>query len=770
MRRAPLVLILLLYLLITIGYGIANPLFEAPDEHSHYFTAQYIADNRRLPVVEADYDEWMGQEAAQPPLYYLLGAPIVAAVGAVGAREQVWLNPFASIGDASALNNLNWVVHTPAEDWPWTGFALAAHLLRLVSTLFGLGTLLCIYAAGRLLWPDDTVPALLATALVAFLPQFNFIHATITNDTLITLLASATLVQLLDLWRRSGRGEAWPWTRLALLGLTIGLAALSKTAGILLLVYSLVFLAVVAWGDGHLRRLAPALALAGGLAVVVAGWLWLRNASLYGDPTAANQFIRLAGGDRNASVVKVLGETDGLLVSLVAVFGWFSLRAPDWVYWVWGAIVALALIGALACLVGWARSAREKSSDPAGRQSSRRTTPLWLVALMLAGWLVLVYAGLFSFMLRTEAAQGRLLFPAILPIALGVAWGLVGSGGCAARRLQRTVRRFAAVPVLLALATTLACLVLVVQPSYARPPVVDGIPADATRVLPQLIDRGQGLSLLAARSETDAARPGEVVWLTLYWRADVPAAPASDGGETGEEAPPPELVIEVFGRDGERIANLHGYHGRGQYPATLWSPGAIIADRFPLRVDPATRAPVLARVFARLADGLPGIEVATVKVVPAAWPVAPETTLAELGDHIALAGTVISPPTAQPGETVIVNVRWYVPRGVPGTDYTTLVHLGQPDRVPLVTGDQPPLSGAYPTRAWQVGETIEDAYRLTLPDDLPRGRYPIWIGMYDPATGERLAATVDGEPQPNNVVLAGWVDVACAPGDTGCDE
>jgi hypothetical protein len=246
--------------------------------------------------------------------------------------------------------------------------------------------------------------------------------------------------------------------------------------------------------------------------------------------------------------------------------------------------------------------------------------------------------------------------------------------------------------------------------------------------------------------------------LTLYWHIDKPIDV------------PPEAVLEVFGRDGERIANLHSYHGRGQYPATLWPVGGIIADRFPLRIDPETEAPVLARLFARLADGLPGIEVATIKIAPGAWPDAPDATLAELGDHIALAQTTISPPTAQPGETINVNVRWYVPRGAPGKDYTTLVHLGQPDQVPLVTGDQPPLGGAYPTVAWSVGETIDDAYRLVLPGNLSRGRYPIWIGMYDPETGERLAATVDGEPQPNNVVLAGWVDVVCAPGDSTCDE
>ena len=38
-------LILLGYLAVTLAYGALNPLFEAPDEHWHFFTAAHIADN-----------------------------------------------------------------------------------------------------------------------------------------------------------------------------------------------------------------------------------------------------------------------------------------------------------------------------------------------------------------------------------------------------------------------------------------------------------------------------------------------------------------------------------------------------------------------------------------------------------------------------------------------------------------------------------------------------------------------------------------------------
>jgi hypothetical protein len=360
-------------------------------------------------------------------------------------------------------------------------------------------------------------------------------------------------------------------------------------------------------------------------------------------------------------------------------------------------------------------------------------------------------------MMRTEAAQGRLLFPAALPAALGLAWGLRGWGSCMPRWLGSINRRLAPLVVLAALATTVYCLLLVIRPAYQPPPLIDALPDDVTRVLPELAPRGQGLSLLAADVETETARPGDVVWLTLYWRAD--------------EAPtaPPELVLEVFGRQVDRIANLHSYHGRGLFPASLWPVGAIVADRFAVRVDADAAAPVLARVFARVDGGQPGIEVATVTIVPHEPPPAPDAPQAMLGDHIALAAAEIVPSQASPGQTVRLNVRWYVPRGRPQQDYTTLIHLGQPDRPPLSTGDSPPLGGDYPTRAWRNGEVIDDDYRLVVPAGLSPGRYPVWIGMYDPAGGARLPVTVEGELQPNGVYLAGWLEVVCPAEEPDCD-
>jgi hypothetical protein len=84
------------------------------------------------------------------------------------------------------------------------------------------------------------------------------------------------------------------------------------------------------------------------------------------------------------------------------------------------------------------------------------------------------------------------------------------------------------------------------------------------------------------------------------------------------------------------------------------------------------------------------------------------------------------------------------------------VETGQP----LSQGDSPPLGGDYPTSLWDEGDVISDSYTLQIPLDLKPGRYPIYIGMYDPVTGLRQPLTVDGQRQLNDAYLVGWITVA----------
>ena len=746
-ERRVLLLILALYLLVTTGYGALNPLFEAPDEQHHYFTVQTIAETGRLPEVAAEPDPWMGQEAAQPPLYYLLGSVLIAPLDTSAAKASVWFNPYVRLGYAESPTNINAFVHTPAESWPWRGYALAAHLLRLFSTLIGLGTLVFIYLGGKQLWPHRPERPLLAVALVAFLPQFNFLHASISNDPLIVLACTAALWQLLRLWY-----QGVTTGRLVLLGLTVGLAILSKTAGLLLLAYAGLWLLVLAWRD-HGRSFLRKGVVWAGLLLVTAGLLggpllW-RNWILYGDITAASQFIRLAGGDRGYTFAQVLAEMGGLWRSLFAVFGWMNVAPPSWVYMVWYGLALLA-VGGGGLALWWAVRVRSQAASVTHSEESpshhaasvtysrvSSSIPYFLLAL----WVLLVYAGLVQFLLRTPAAQGRLLFPALLPLVVGMVAGLA----------QYRRNWLLVVAPVLALATTLYSLLVVIPQAYAIPPLLAAteIPAEAN---PLQVDMGHGLTLVAAEIETENAQPGDRVWLTLYWQRGLSAAvPASSAA--------PELVVEIFGREWNLIGKLQTYHGGGLYPANLWPAGPIIADRIGLQMAADVALPVAAPVQVRLVDGTAPLIAGQVKLVPEDWPDPdPEAApLAQLGTQVNLLQAGLAQTAVQQGDTATVEVTWHVQQPLNG-DYTTFVHLGRPEQPPLVSGDAPPLNGFYPTRFWQSGELFDDQYALAIPPDLPPGRYPVWLGMYNDAG--RLPLYVGDDRLPNDAYPLGWLDVS----------
>ena len=155
------------------------------------------------------------------------------------------------------------------------------------------------------------------------------------------------------------------------------------------------------------------------------------------------------------------------------------------------------------------------------------------------------------------------------------------------------------------------------------------------------------------------------------------------------------------------------------------------------------------------------VEIARVKAVPFQWPEAKGEALANLGGEIDLLETSFSPERALPGSAVVVEVQWRVNKS-PSRELTTFVHLGDPTQAPVAQGDSPALNGDYPTNLWAKGEVIEDSYVLTIPDDLPEGSYPVHIGFYEPQSGARLPVLVEGQAQPHDAYLLGWLDVETA--------
>jgi len=226
MMRRKARLILSAYLLFAALYGVVTPLFEASDELWHYPMVQYIAAHGfALPVQRAGVETAWRQEGSQPPLYYMLAAALTAWLDTSDLPQIRYINPHADIGVVVPDRNVNMTVHTAARRAPFSGAALAVYLSRGLSIALGALTVWLTYLLARELFPKHERVALLAMALVALNPMFLFISASVNNDNLSTMLATALLVCIARLIKRT---DAPSLGQLSLIGVLSGAGMLAK--------------------------------------------------------------------------------------------------------------------------------------------------------------------------------------------------------------------------------------------------------------------------------------------------------------------------------------------------------------------------------------------------------------------------------------------------------------------------------------------------------------------------------------------------------------
>jgi hypothetical protein len=115
--------------------------------------------------------------------------------------------------------------------------------------------------------------------------------------------------------------------------------------------------------------------------------------------------------------------------------------------------------------------------------------------------------------------------------------------------------------------------------------------------------------------------------------------------------------------------------------------------------------------------------------------------------------------TAVSGQTISLRLYWEAMRP-PDDNYVVFVHLLDDEGQLIVGHDAPPFGGRYDTMAWLPGDIIPDDHPLTLPPDLPSGRYTIRVGLYQPESGTRLSATdAQGNVSPEQSILLPTIQV-----------
>jgi hypothetical protein len=237
-------------------------------------------------------------------------------------------------------------------------------------------------------------------------------------------------------------------------------------------------------------------------------------------------------------------------------------------------------------------------------------------------------------------------------------------------------------------------------------------------------------------------QPGDSIEVTAVWQAQ-------EALETDYAA-----FAHLVDEDGQGWDGDDHQPYDGLYPTSDWGAGEMVRDTFSLTV-PADAPPGLYDVQLGWYDPATDKRLAVgqgtafrVAVLPVDWAVIEREDLIQVGERFGEAITLegyastmdaVALGVATEPEVLWVTLRWSTDDWLQ-VDYTVFVHLVdvEGEGAAIAQGDGPPLDGRWPTLLWIPGAVLDDVHTVPLPDGLAAGTYGLLVGLYDPASGERL--------------------------------
>jgi hypothetical protein len=735
-----LAIVLGLHIVLGLMYDRATPIFEAPDEGYHFAFVRWIGLGHGLPVQQPGQLADWEQEGSQPPLYYFLAAALTAGIDTSDWNAVFVHNPFVR-HEPGIPFDANAYRHPLEERWPYQRTVLAAHLARWLSLTLSLLTIFFTYQLALAIFPGRAMLSLLAASFVAFIPQVLFVNASVNNDNLLMALSTAGLWLSVNLMQPKVIGFVW---KAALLGLLLGLAALTKVSGLVLWPVAAAAVTWGAWRGRDWERFVIGGLLIAALALLVCGWWYWRNQQLYGEWLGLNTMIAVAGPRVPPITLSqlILEEWYGFFLSFWAVFGVFTILPAGWVFGFYGLLTLWAILGI------WVGT----------RHPPRLKPELALISLFS----LLTLIGVVNWTRQTPASQGRLMFGAIGPLAILLAAGILSA---TRPLLQSRAGHTWSNGLVLTLGAGLALVAMVVPTAYIAPHYAGPTPITAAQLPPDLhpvdVTVANSIQLLGYTVPITPVVPGLRQPVTLYWRA---LAPIPDDYA---------LALHLVGRGGAEVTHLDTWPGSGNGPTSQWVPGVIYADTYFLPISARAATPTRLSLALYFWDDDP---YTALPMTTAAGKPASSVTLT--AGRLVASRTVERPPQQLDGSTFEHGLELQGYEGSTDTslhlklywrlnahervpaDYTVFLHLTDAHGTLVAApADGPPLGGDWPTSDWVPGQTVVDTRLIPLPPQLPPGRYDLQLGFYDPASGARLAAyRPDGTPwQDDIVVLSGIV-------------
>jgi hypothetical protein len=273
----------------------------------------------------------------------------------------------------------------------------------------------------------------------------------------------------------------------------------------------------------------------------------------------------------------------------------------------------------------------------------------------------------------------------------------------------------------------------------APPPEADSLDIPVRLDVPL----SEELALIGYDVEPDPLRPESDGMLRVWWTALRPLTQ------------PYQVQLELIDGDGHSV--FSSLQPISIAPPNTWQEGQIVAERYPIALDPEVVSSDYRLRFSLVASGgaasTYSAEVGAVRVLSRSrtydLPSVEHLLHMKLGQEIALRGYTLDRAVGAANE-LRLTLYWQALERV-SRRYKVFVHVVDDSGRVVAQQDSDPGAGAAPTQTWLSGEIVTDAHVLNVPSG---GPYELLTGLYDPESGERLPVSDEAQqPVPDSVIL-----------------
>lgn len=380
-HKKTLALIFILAIIFRLIFAFVIPIFEKPDEESHFRYIEFLIENKRLPVQqEGNY----GAEFFQPPFYHIIASFILSFVKIF--TKDIWYQILS---------------------------------MRILSIIVSMFTLFLVYKIASLIFSNRNL-VLGIVVFASFLPSHINMNSAITNANFGDFLTTLIIYIFLKF-------QTIEKNDIFLLGLVAGIALITRLS-LIPVILTIPFALIVKYYpkiQKNIKIIIKHLVIIGVIALIISSWNLFRNFSLYGDFLGINAmqlasppddiqvdtiFVARLSGWTFITFWASFGKTNGVFIgNLTSVTG-IAIFIVSYL------LLLLITLASLYGLYHFLKKYRKNKNILSNMQKK--------AFVIIAFHLTLLSLSFISFNLYDFQPQGRLFFPAISTIAILFTFGI----------------------------------------------------------------------------------------------------------------------------------------------------------------------------------------------------------------------------------------------------------------------------------------------------------------------------------------------------------